>query len=129
MAMTERPMWRTALDAVLPSFKVVYRLARDSRVPTRTRVFAAGALAYALVPVDLIPDRIPVLGKLDDAALVGVALVRLVRDAGPEVVREHWDGDDDTLDAFLGAVDTLESLIPKRVLRLVDMFERRGDEA
>ena len=122
--MTERPMWRTALEALMPSMKVVYRLARDERVPTRTRMLAVGALAYSLVPFDLIPDRLPVLGKLDDIGLAAVALVRLVRDAGTDLVREHWDGDEETLQAFLTAIGTIESLIPKRVLRLVATLDR-----
>lgn len=122
--MNERPQWRKALDAVLPSTKLLYRLAVDARVPSRTRMLSLAALAYTVLPVDLIPDSIPVLGRVDDFGLVAVAIVRLVRDAGPDVVREHWDGDVETLEAFLGAVDLLDSLIPNRVRRLVALFDR-----
>ena len=121
--MTERPKWRTALDAVLPSGKLLYRLAADGRVPGRTRALALGALAYTILPVDLIPDTIPILGKVDDFGLVAVALVRLIRDAGPELVEEHWDGDAETLQAFLAAIEILDSLIPASVRRLVALVE------
>jgi len=120
----ERPQWRTALDAVLPSAKLLYRLAIDTRVPSRTRMLSLGALAYALLPIDLIPDSIPILGKVDDFGLVAIALVRLVNDAGPELVREHWDGDAESLEAFLGAVAFLDSLIPDRVRRLASFIDR-----
>lgn len=123
-AAPERPLWKTALDSIIPSAKVLYRLARDERVPSRTRMLALGALVYAVVPFDLIPDRIPVLGKLDDLGLVAIAIVRLVGDAGPEVVSEHWDGDADTLAAFLGAVDTIGAMIPQRIHRLVALLDR-----
>jgi len=120
----ERPQWRTALDALLPSAKLLYRLATDNRVPSRTRLLSLAALAYTLLPIDLIPDSIPILGKVDDFGLVAIALVRLVNDAGPEVVREHWDGDDETLEAFLNAVAFLDSLIPARVRRLAAIIDR-----
>ncbi|MBI5157407.1 MAG: DUF1232 domain-containing protein [Acidimicrobiia bacterium] len=122
--MNERPQWRRALDAVLPSAKLLYRLALDHRVPARTRMLSLAALAYALLPIDLIPDSIPILGKVDDFGLVAIALVRLVNDAGPEVVREHWDGDAETLKAFLDAVAFLDSLIPERVRRLAALVDR-----
>ena len=122
--MNERPQWRTALDALLPSAKLLYRLATDNRVPSRTRLLSLAALAYTLLPIDLIPDSIPILGKVDDFGLVAIALVRLVNDAGPEVVREHWDGDDETLEAFLNAVAFLDSLIPARVRRLAAIIDR-----
>jgi uncharacterized membrane protein YkvA (DUF1232 family) len=109
---------------VLPSGKLLLRLVLDDRVPTRTRLLALGAVAYALVPIDVIPDSIPFLGKIDDVGFAAIAIVRLVGDAGPEVVRQHWDGDEATLEAFLGAIRTLESLIPDRVKRLVALVER-----
>lgn len=122
--MTDRPTWRTALDAILPSGKLLFRLATDARVPGRTRMLALGALAYTVLPLDLIPDSIPVLGKVDDFGLVAIAVVRLVRDAGPELVQEHWDGDAASLTSFLGAVDILDSLIPNGVRRLVSLVDR-----
>jgi uncharacterized membrane protein YkvA (DUF1232 family) len=56
---------------------VVYFAARDPRTPPIVRLLALGIAAYALSPIDLIPDIIPVLGYLDDLIIVplGVALV------------------------------------------------------
>lgn len=121
---TTRPMWKTALGALVPAGKLLYRLARDPRVPGRTRTIALGALVYAAIPIDLIPDRIPVLGKLDDLGLVAYAIVRLVEEAGPGVVAELWDGDEAGLEAFRGAIETIGSLIPKRVRRVAGLLER-----
>jgi uncharacterized membrane protein YkvA (DUF1232 family) len=55
----------------------VYLACLDPRVPWFTRAIAACVVAYALSPIDLIPDPIPVLGYLDDLILVpaGIALV------------------------------------------------------
>jgi uncharacterized membrane protein YkvA (DUF1232 family) len=53
----------------------------------------AGAIAYIVMPVDLIPDYIPFLGEVDDVFLLVLALRRLLQNAGRAVVLSHWDGD------------------------------------
>jgi uncharacterized membrane protein YkvA (DUF1232 family) len=54
----------------------LYLVARDPRVPWYARLFVGVVVAYALSPIDLIPDFVPVLGYLDDLVLVplGIAL-------------------------------------------------------
>jgi uncharacterized membrane protein YkvA (DUF1232 family) len=66
----------------------VYLAARDQRVPWRLKIFALAIAAYALSPIDLIPDFIPVVGYLDDLILVPIALWALVRAIDPEVMAE-----------------------------------------
>jgi len=58
---------------------VVYYAARDPRTPWPLRVFALGIAAYALSPIDLIPDFIPVLGYLDDVILLPLAIALVMR--------------------------------------------------
>ncbi|NDK38462.1 DUF1232 domain-containing protein [Pseudoxanthomonas gei] len=65
----------------------VYFAARDPRTPMWVRVLAALVAAYALSPIDLIPDFIPVLGYLDDLVLVPLGLALVVRLTPPEVIR------------------------------------------
>jgi uncharacterized membrane protein YkvA (DUF1232 family) len=69
--------WRQRLHALKRESLVVYYAARDPRLPWHVRLLALLVAAYALSPIDLIPDFIPVLGYLDDLVLVplGVALV------------------------------------------------------
>ena len=62
----------------------LYLAARDPRTPWYAKLFVAGIVAYAVSPIDLIPDFVPVLGYLDDLILipVGIALaIRLVPDS------------------------------------------------
>lgn len=73
------------------------RLLGDQRVPRRMKFVLAAAVGYLALPFDLVPDFIPVAGQLDDAIVVGLALRAVVRDAGPEVVREHWPGPPNSL--------------------------------
>lgn len=68
------------------------RLARDPRVPRRRRLLLLGLAGYLVMPLDLVPDFIPVVGLLDDALLVAWVLRAVLRGGGPELVREHWRG-------------------------------------
>jgi len=54
------------------------RLLGDSRVPTTEKALVAGAIIYAVIPFDLIPDMIPFVGQLDDAYLIAMTLLRLM---------------------------------------------------
>lgn len=65
---------------------VVYFAARDPRTPWFARLLALGVAAYALSPIDLIPDFIPVLGYLDDLVIVPLGLLLVLRLVPTEVM-------------------------------------------
>ncbi|MEJ8280659.1 YkvA family protein [Pseudonocardia spirodelae] len=82
-------------DAVrlLPDLvRLLRRLAGDPAVPRRVRVVLGLTIGYLLLPVDLIPDVLPVLGQLDDVVVVVLALRAVVRAAGPAALDRHWPG-------------------------------------
>jgi uncharacterized membrane protein YkvA (DUF1232 family) len=90
-----RPRGSTLSDALrlLPDLVgLLRRLARDPALPRSVRVTLWLLLGYLLVPIDLVPDFIPVLGYADDAIVVALALRRVVRVAGSEAVDRHWQG-------------------------------------
>jgi len=66
----------------------LYFALRDPRVPWYARLLAAGVVAYALSPIDLIPDFIPVLGYLDDLVVVPLGIALALRLIPPEVMAE-----------------------------------------
>src|ERR1700745_1430611 len=67
----------------------VYRAARDPRVPWYAKALALCVAAYALSPIDLIPDFIPVLGYLDDLIIVPLGILAVVQLIPPEIMAEH----------------------------------------
>lgn len=75
--------------------RLLRRLAGDKGLPRGVRVRLGLVLVYLAIPIDLIPDFIPVLGYADDAILVLAVLRSTVRRAGIEAVRGHWPGTDD----------------------------------
>lgn len=68
-------------------------LLRDARVPRRAKVVLGIAAAYLAMPLDLIPDFIPIVGSLDDAIVAALALRYVVGVAPSEALAEHWHGD------------------------------------
>lgn len=63
--------------------------ARDPRVPWYAKAVAACVAAYALSPIDLIPDFIPILGYLDDVILVPLGIALAIRLIPPAIFQEH----------------------------------------
>jgi len=66
----------------------LYLAYRDPRVPLYARIFAAGVVAYAFSPIDLIPDFIPVIGYLDDLVLVPLGIALALKMIPPPVMEE-----------------------------------------
>ena len=67
----------------------LYLAARDPRVPWYVKALAGAIAAYALSPIDLIPDFIPVLGYLDELVLLPLAIAGVVRLIDPVILEEH----------------------------------------
>lgn len=67
----------------------LYLAARDPRVPWFAKGLAIAVAAYALSPIDLIPDFIPIIGYLDDLIIVPLGIALVVRMIPPDVMAEH----------------------------------------
>jgi uncharacterized membrane protein YkvA (DUF1232 family) len=90
------------LARIVPELgKLFMRLGRDRRVPALWRLALIVLGAYLVSPIDLIPDFLPGIGQLDDAAIAAVVLRAVVRAAGPDVVSEHWPGTKASLNVVL----------------------------
>ena len=75
----ERIPWRTWARTTKTYTHALYLASRDPRTPASAKLLAALAVAYALSPIDLIPDFIPVIGHLDDLLLLPLAFWLAVR--------------------------------------------------
>ncbi len=86
---------REAMRLLPDVIRLIHRLAADKTLPRGVRIRLGLLLAYLAMPIDLIPDFIPVLGYADDAIIVTATLRSVVRRAGLEVVQAKWPGTDD----------------------------------
>ena len=100
-------LWRVRPDGLTTSaalrllpdlVRLVRRLAADRTLPRGVRLRLWLLLAYLLMPIDLVPDFVPVLGYADDAVVVALALRSVVRSAGADALARHWPGDQAGLD-------------------------------
>jgi uncharacterized membrane protein YkvA (DUF1232 family) len=81
--------WRARARDLETEVRALWLASRDPRVPWHAKAVAGLTVAYALSPIDLIPDFIPVLGHLDDLVLVPLGLALAIRLVPPEVLAEH----------------------------------------
>lgn len=82
-----------ALAGFIPDCVIlVRRLLTDERVPRRSKLLLAALMAYLAMPIDLVPDFIPVAGQLDDAIIAALVLRSALKTAGPDLLGEHWPG-------------------------------------
>lgn len=94
---------RTVMGTIseIPNFlRLLYGLITDSRVNSMDKIVVAGAIAYILLPIDVIPDFVPFVGEVDDVFLLILALQRLISNAGRAVVQAYWPGDPAELSAM-----------------------------
>ncbi len=94
----ERLDLRSALRLLPHLLVLLRRLAGDRDLPRGVRVRLIGLLAYLALPVDLMPDFIPVVGYADDVVVVALVLRSVVRRAGFDAVERHWPGNPAGLD-------------------------------
>jgi uncharacterized membrane protein YkvA (DUF1232 family) len=109
------------LAFLVPDFCVLlFRLLRDERVAVGDKAVALAGLAYVLSPIDLMPVLLfGPLGALDDLVVVTAAASRLVNHVHPDIVRMHWAGKGDVLDAIHRVSEWSERQLGKRVRGLL----------
>lgn len=80
--------WKQQVRKLKKETYIIYLACKDSRVPWYARALAAIIVAYALSPIDLIPDVIPIIGYLDDLILVPLGIILVLRMIPPVVLAE-----------------------------------------
>jgi len=113
---------------LLPDLTVLLaRLLRDPRVPIGAKGIALFGIGYVLAPIDLMPALLlGPIGFADDLFVVAATLSRLLNYVHPDVVRSHWAGQGDALDAIQRATRWAETCVKGALARLVPSLLRRS---
>ncbi len=88
----DRIALREAVRLLPDVVRLLRGLAADRTLPRGVRVRLGLLIGYLLLPIDLVPDVLPVVGYVDDAIVVVLALRSVVRVAGAEALAAHWSG-------------------------------------
>ena len=99
--MPEETTLRSTLRLIPDVVRLVRRLATDRALGGGVRWRLWLLLAYLAMPLDLVPDFIPVIGYADDAIVIALTLRSVVRHAGAEALERHWSGAPEGLAAVL----------------------------
>jgi uncharacterized membrane protein YkvA (DUF1232 family) len=98
-------------------FILLWRLTSDARVNGKDKVLLGSAVAYYVMPFDLIPEAlIGPAGYLDDLVFGVYVLNKILGNVDASILREHWSGSDDVLDTIQNVLNAAETLVGKDLL-------------
>ncbi|MDP8232038.1 MAG: YkvA family protein [Candidatus Zophobacter franzmannii] len=114
----------TELLLFFPDFVfLVIRLFLDKRTPRRIKIILGSVIGYLILPWDIIPDFIPVIGYIDDMVLVVIALNSLLNEIDPDIVTDNWSGKEKPLILLQQTTAVIETFLDKHLLiRLKKLF-------
>jgi len=102
---------------LLPDFFILLtRLMLDKRVPAKRKLMVGGIVAYMMLPFDIIPDFIPIIGHVDDLVLVVMGLNMVLNDTDPKVLADNWSGEGEVLQQIQKITGVAEGFLDKNVL-------------
>lgn len=101
-------------------FYLLVKLTMDDRVPAMQKAKLLGTVAYFISPIDLLPEGlIGPAGYFDDLVLAAYTLNDIINKTEPEIVREHWPGDDDILDVIKKIIKAADNLLGSGILKKI----------
>ena len=99
-------------------FHLLCKLAIDKEVPTKEKAMLAGAIAYFISPIDVIPEGIiGPAGYVDDIALAAFVLNSIITNCDEELVLKYWAGEEDLLDLIKRILKAADEMVGKGVWR------------
>lgn len=88
---------------------LILRLFKDKRVPIKTKVVLGICFSYISLPFDIIPDKFPIIGSLDDITVFFFALNRIIADVPMDIILENWQGKNEFVIVLKNLVEFLTS--------------------
>ncbi len=105
---------------LLPDFFILAtRLAMDERVPSKMKVIAGAILTYLILPIDIIPDFIPLLGHVDDLVLAVLGLNMILNDIDKQILLDNWSGEGNLLELLQTITAKAERFLDKNIMQKI----------
>jgi uncharacterized membrane protein YkvA (DUF1232 family) len=104
-------------------FHLLCKLVTDKDVPAIEKAKLAGAIAYFIAPIDVLPEAfIGPLGYLDDLALAAYVLNSLLKSCGEEVILRHWAGKQDVIKTIETVIQKADDMVGSGALKKLKEF-------
>ncbi|MCE5222253.1 MAG: DUF1232 domain-containing protein [Clostridium sp.] len=110
---------------ILPDImSLIYRLLKDKRVPIKTKLMMSAAIAYITIPTDIIPNKVPFIGAIDDIGVGFFALNKIFNDVPLSIIVENWQGKNELFLVLKNGVEYLVNFTGARnVKKLCEIVE------
>jgi uncharacterized membrane protein YkvA (DUF1232 family) len=110
---------------------LMYRLFRDKRVKLDVKIKVAAIMAYLASPIDILPDFLPMIGKVDDVAIAFFGLNAIINEIPEEIIIQNWQGKENIIVTAREAVNYISVAVgsenvTKLVHALGKLFKREG---
>jgi len=109
-------------------FILLSRVAVDKRVPVKRKMMLAGVIAYVVLPLDIIPDFIPVLGYVDDLVMVVMGLNMLLNDIDQHILEDNWSGEGNIPHLLQKITATAEQFLDRNIMRRIKRWFNRNKQ-
>lgn len=108
---------------ILPDIAaLLYRLLKDKRVSIKEKILITIIGSYLVMPIDIIPDFIPIIGKADDIAFVFAGLDKIFKSIPQQVIYDNWDGEEDIIKITKEAICYISKFCNKDILGGIKYF-------
>lgn len=110
---------------IIPDIVVLfYRLFRDKRIGIKNKLLIGGITAYLASPIDILPDFIPFIGKIDDIAIAFFGLNTIINEVPENIILENWQGEEDIIFMVKEAVRYISQVVGvKNVDKLINFIK------
>lgn len=115
---------------LIPDITALFiRLFKDKRVSIKTKATVGAVLTYLASPIDIFPDFIPFIGKIDDVALAFFALNSIINDVPEEIILQNWQGEDNIILIIREGVDYISKVVgTENVAKIVGFMKKSEKE-
>lgn len=106
---------------------LLYRLFRDKRVSMKVKMKVAGVAAYLASPIDIIPDFIPFIGRIDDVGVAFFGLNSIINDVSENIILENWQGEQDIIKLIREGVSYISKAVgSENISKLIGFIKKIG---
>jgi len=105
------------LVLLLPDFfMLLWRLMLDKEITKEKKLFIGAIIVYVLLPIDLIPDFIPVIGFVDDLVLIAIGLNTIFVKTDKKILQKHWSGEGEVLEKIQSIIKLGNDILSNRII-------------